>query len=148
MNNTRTFRSVLLSAIFFAFLVGLLCVFIAPAQADTAVAASTSAVTSATLDTAAAVATPFIVSFASSHPWLVTVLTIIATMRLIFKPVMSVVQAYVKSTASQTDDAALAKVETSTAYKIAAWLLDYLGSIKVSTSPAVKPADTPAAPQG
>lgn len=86
---------------------------------------------SAYVDTSDALVQPFIVSLAASYPWLVTLLTVIAALRLVFKPLMSALHAYVQSTASPTDDELLARVEHSRAYKVAAWLLDYLGSIKV-----------------
>jgi hypothetical protein len=83
------------------------------------------------LDAAGAVAQPFIVSLAQSHPWLLTALAVIASLRLVFKPLMSAAHVFVQSTPSTSDDELLAKVEHSRSYKIAAWLLDYLGSIKV-----------------
>jgi len=145
MQNTRTFRSVLLAAIFFAFAVCLVSLLTAPAQAQPATDQS-AAVANAALDTAGAVAQPFIVSFAQSHPWLLSLLAIVATLRLVFKPIMSAVGAYVKSTASTGDDAMLEKVEHSAAFKVAAWLLDYLGSIKVGPQKP-QPAPAPQSPQ-
>ncbi|MBI5770898.1 MAG: hypothetical protein HZA93_24180 [Verrucomicrobia bacterium] len=91
----------------------------------------------ATLDTAAAVATPFIVTFAQNHPWLVSVLVVIASLRVVFKPIVSVAEAYVRSTPTPDDDAMLEKVEHSRAFKIVAWLIDYLGSIKIG--PQLRP---------
>lgn len=144
MNNPL--RSIALLAALFSVALALVfaCV---PAHAQTAPAADQSAAFgAAALDTAGAVAQPFIVSFAQSHPWLLTVLAAIATMRLVFKPLMSAAHVFVKSTPSTSDDALLDKVEHSRAFKVAAWLLDYLGSIKVGPQkPQPAPAPQPAA---
>ncbi|MES2697500.1 MAG: hypothetical protein V4773_28800 [Verrucomicrobiota bacterium] len=123
------FRSVLLLAMFFSTL--LACVLFAVSDVRAAEPVSGAVLGSAAVDTAAAVAQPFIVSFAESHPWVLTLLAVIATLRLVFKPLMSAVHVYVQSTAGESDDAFLDKVEHSRAYKILAWLLDYFGSIKV-----------------
>lgn len=114
------------------------------AQAQTATADQSSAALSATIDTAAAVAQPFIVTFAQQHPWLVTLLALIATARLVFKPIVSAVEAYVRSTPQTTDDEFVDKVTHSRGFKIVAWLLDYLGSIKVG--PQFKAQPKPATP--
>ena len=76
-------------------------------------------------------AQPFIVALAVKFPWLVSLFAVIATARLVFKPIMTAVEAYVKATPCTGDDVLLDRVEHSTAYRVFAWLLDYLGSIKV-----------------
>lgn len=124
-------RSVLILAALFSCALAFVSCLVSPAHAQAADASAGAAVANAALDTAGAVAQPFIVGFAQQHPWLLTVLALIATARLVFKPIMSAVGAYVKSTASTSDDAMLEKVEHSAVYKVFAWLLDYLGSIKV-----------------
>lgn len=98
-----------------------------------------SANVNAAIETAGAVGQPFIVSFAQSHPWLLTVLAAIATLRLVFKPIVTALEAYVKGTPQVTDDEWFAKVEHSRAFKVFAWLLDYLGSIKVGPQFTAKP---------
>lgn len=131
----------LLAAAFTALLACILgCV---PAHAQTA-AADGSAITTAALDTAATVAEPFIVTLAQKYPWLISALAVIATLRLVFKPIMGAVHAYVQSTASTSDDETLAKVETSRTFKVIAWLLDYLGSIKVGPQKPQAKQETPA----
>lgn len=111
----------------------------APAHAQTA-APDASAISSVALDTAATVAEPFIVTMAQKYTWLVTLLAIVGTLRLVFKPLVSAAHVFVQSTPSTSDDEALAKVEASRAFKVFAWLLNYLGSIKVG------PQKAPAAP--
>jgi len=106
-----------------------------------------SGISQVTIDAASAAAVPFIVSFAEKYPWLVTALAVIATLRLIFKPVMSGIEAIVKATPSTTDDEFVAKAEASRAFKIFAWGLDYLGSIKVGPQFTAKPGETAPPPQ-
>lgn len=137
--NLRLFLS--LAAVFTAFLAAIwLSIPVAQAAEQSG---SGAALGVAALDTAGAVAQPFIVGFAERHPWLVTALAVIATLRLVFKPLMSAAHVFVRSTPGTADDAMLDRVEHSTAFRIFAWLLDYLGSIKVGPQ---KP-DTPRPPE-
>ncbi|MBI5693651.1 MAG: hypothetical protein HZC55_26540 [Verrucomicrobia bacterium] len=144
----KTLRSLVCLAAAFTAALLLLSWSVAPARAQAAAdaTAASAAIGSAALDTAGAVAQPFIVGFAEKHPWLVTALALIATLRLVFKPLMSAASAYVKSTPGTADDAMLDRVEHSTAFRVAAWLLDYLGSIKVGPQRAPS-APAPAAPR-
>ncbi len=143
MNNTRTLRSVFLTATLFAFAVCLGCILTAPAAHAQPAADQSAAVVNAALDTAAVVAQPFIVGLAAKHPWLVSLLAVVATLRLVFKPIMSAVEAYVKSTPSATDDEWVAKAQHSPAFRAFAWVLDYLGSIKVGPRLPERPPATP-----
>ncbi len=146
MNKNNRQLPLLLGAFAFA---SALALFVLPVHAQTA-ADTSSGISQVAIDTAAAAAVPFIVSFAQTHPWLVTFLAIVATLRIVFKPIVSVVELIVKSTPSTADDAFVAKAEASTAFKIFAWGLDYLGSIKVgpqfTAAPAAK-TDAQAAPR-
>ncbi len=141
MNQTRILRPFLFLAA--CFTLCLAAVFFA-STASGQTADQSAAIGTAALETAGTVAQPFIVGFAAKYPWLVTVLAVVATLRLVFKPIMSAAAVYVKSTASPDDDALLERVEHSRAFKVAAWLLDYLGSIKVGPQLApVQPAPKP-----
>jgi predicted neutral ceramidase superfamily lipid hydrolase len=132
----------LLGALAFVFGLGLLgCAPTAHAQEAVATLPNLDAAGNAIVSVASAAATPFIVSFAQEHPWLVTLLAAIATLRLVFKPIISVAEAYVRSTPSTADDAWLNRAQHSKAFKIAAWLLDYLGSIKVGPQFTAKPGE-------
>jgi hypothetical protein len=82
-------------------------------------------------DTAAAIATPFIVALALKAPWVITILAVMGGLRFFFKPILSLVEAYVKSTPQTTDDEYFDKVEHSRAFKIVAWALDFFASVKV-----------------
>jgi hypothetical protein len=82
-----------------------------------------------------------IVTYAASHPWLVTILTLMGILRLCLKPLIGIIEVVVQNTASKNDDAALAKVESATWFKWVLWVLDWLGSIKApgsNTNPLVK----------
>jgi len=77
--------------------------------------------------------TRFIAELALRHPWVFTLLTLIGFLRVVFKPLMAWLHSHVESTESTRDDALLAQVEASIWYRIGAWLVDYLGSIKLDT---------------
>ena len=81
----------------------------------------------------------FIGAFAGSHPWLVTLASIVGALRLVFKPIVTGVEAYVRSTPSTADDQFIDKVEHSSAFKAVAWCLDYFGSIKLGPQFTAKP---------
>lgn len=51
--------------------------------------------------------------------------------RIIFKPLMVAIEQIVKDTPSQKDDVILNKVETSKAFQIFTFVLDYVLSIKL-----------------
>ncbi|MGN6642891.1 MAG: hypothetical protein ACTHKU_07815 [Verrucomicrobiota bacterium] len=93
-------------------------------------------------DNAAAVATPFIVSFVAKYTWLATVFMVIGVLRFFAKPLITLVEAYVKATPSTTDDAFLAKCEASVIYRWFWWGLDWLGSIKPFGASTTNPALT------
>lgn len=134
----RFFRSALVTACALAFAV--LFVLFAPLPLHAQDSAPAAATTNAVLETAGAVAQPFIVSFAQEYPWLLTTLALIATLRLVFKPIVSALEAWVRSTPSTEDDATFERVTHARWFKVAAWLLDYLGSIKVGPQFTAKPA--------
>jgi len=61
----------------------------------------------------------------------VQILMIIGMMRVVFKPLMSLVQAIVSITPSLSDDSFLAKMMENKIYKIIAYFLDWAASIKL-----------------
>ncbi len=90
-------------------------------------------------ETAAAIATPIIVGLAVKYPWLLTALAAVGAFRFFFKPVVSVAEAYVKSTPSKADDEMYEKATHSALFKWFAWLLDFAFSIKVGPQFTAKP---------
>lgn len=65
------------------------------------------------------------------HPALMTVVAVVGTFRLVFKPLVAGIKAVVAASPSKADDAVVEKVEASKAFKTMAWLADYLLSIKL-----------------
>ena len=73
----------------------------------------------------------FIIDLVSSHPIVATILIAVGTLRAVFKPIVSVAQAYVDSTVDTSDNEKLKKIMESKLYKGFSWLLDYSASIKL-----------------
>lgn len=127
----KTLRSLALLAAIFTIALAALSFIASPAFSQETATAPAASLNSAAIETAAAVAQPFIVTAAQKWSWLITVLAAVGALRLVFKPIMSGVELYVKSTPQASDDEALARVQHSAAFRAFAWLVDYLGSIKV-----------------
>lgn len=73
-----------------------------------------------------------IIDFATQHPSLASVLIIIGSLRLVFKPLFAALHSFAQSTGNASLDQGLTSVEQSQLYTWVSWLLDYLGSIKLS----------------
>lgn len=58
-------------------------------------------------------------------------LMIVGALRLINKPLFSMLKMYAKMTVDESDDKAIEAVEKSKAYSVFTYILDYLGSVKV-----------------
>lgn len=80
-------------------------------------------------DAVAEVASSFIVGFAVKYPWLVTVFTVIGILRVLFKPIMSVIEKAVAN--DPTKLAHLQSFEGGPVFKAIAWVLDFGASIKL-----------------
>lgn len=74
-------------------------------------------------ETAARIAEPWVVSIAKDHPWIATVLLVMAALRMVFKPIMSL--------ALSRRGPASSSPETSSWYRAIAWILDFGASIKL-----------------
>lgn len=70
-------------------------------------------------------------TLAADHPWLFTIFTIIGVLRVIFKPLMSLLKQVVDTTPTTKDDEFYNQLIDSQAYKAIAWGVDYLASIKL-----------------
>lgn len=75
--------------------------------------------------------TAAIVNLAVQFPWLATVIFVMGIMRLVFKPLMALAHNVVEATPSKNDDTILAKIESNVVFKVLAFLIDYVGSIKI-----------------
>jgi len=112
--------------------VGLVALFacVATGHADTnTVAAAAGDGITAGAEISGAIVAPFIQNLAATHPWILTILAIMATARSIAKPLFSAVEA------SLGPDNAFAKkmqaAKSGPVYKGVVWLLDFLFSVKV-----------------
>lgn len=77
----------------------------------------------------------WVLSFISSNPAFASVIMVIGFLRLAIKPVMTLLQAYVKLTPYDNDDRWLAGVEQSKGYKLIVYLMDWILSVKLPEKP-------------
>lgn len=83
----------------------------------------------------------FILDLVTAHPTLSIVIVALNILRAIFKPLMTMLEAYVKATSGTKDDEILKVFEDSSIFRGLVWLVDYLTSIKIDlVVGAVKPA--------
>lgn len=82
------------------------------------------------LDATAGVLAAVASAFAGEYGWLVQVIAIVGTLRVVMKPLMLIVEAVVKATPSTSDDAAFSKFKDGAIYKWLIWGLDWIASIK------------------
>jgi hypothetical protein len=70
--------------------------------------------------------------FVAKYPVIAAVVAYVGIARLIFKPLMTFLKEVVAVTPSTKDDELLAKAESSKAYSMLVFALDYFSSIKLS----------------
>jgi hypothetical protein len=85
--------------------------------------------------------TGFLESVATNYPWVTVVLLVIGALRVVFKPVMVLLDSYVKSNCSAEDYAKIQSFESGSIYKWLCFGLDLLGSVKLPVI-GVKPTQT------
>jgi len=73
----------------------------------------------------------FLVDLAAKYPMLSTILMVIGLLRVVNKPLFSVLKTIVASTSTKKDDELLGKVEKSYLYNMISYILDWFGSIKL-----------------
>lgn len=71
------------------------------------------------------------VNFMAKYPQVGTVLMIVGTLRLIFKPLTTFLHQVVDATPTVRDNEILDRIEKSKAFKVVAWALDYFASVKL-----------------
>lgn len=74
---------------------------------------------------------PMAVAMLAKFPITASVFMVIGVLRAIFKPIMSVIAAYIAATPSLADDKWFAGLQENSIYKGFAWFLDYAASIKL-----------------
>jgi len=72
----------------------------------------------------------FFFSFSEKYPFIASVMVIMASARMIIKPVISALKVYAAESESKKDDELVAKVEGNQVYKAIMYVLDYVFSIK------------------
>lgn len=72
----------------------------------------------------------WLIGFVQSNPAFASVLLFLGMVRLCIKPLMTLLQIYVKWTPYDQDDKWLSSVEASKGYKLALYLLDWILSVK------------------
>jgi hypothetical protein len=82
--------------------------------------------------------TGFFLNLASHYPWLATALLAIGALRVLFKPLMALLDGYIKANCSPEEYGRLQHFESGPIYKWLSFGLDFLGSIKLPTL-GVKP---------
>jgi hypothetical protein len=74
---------------------------------------------------------PLIEVYLGHLGFLVQLVAIVGSLRLAIKPLMSLIDVYVKSTPSPKDDGLVLEIEQSKFYKGLIFVLDYIFSIKI-----------------
>lgn len=72
-----------------------------------------------------------LINMANQNPQLASLLMVMAALRIVFKPVFAVAEAYVQATENKEDDAKLEEVKASKAFQTVAFILDYFASVKL-----------------
>lgn len=74
---------------------------------------------------------PVLEMLAGKYGFMAQVVAVVGSLRLIFKPLMALLQSIVGVTPSVKDDELLAKVLAHPAYKAVAFLVDMVASVKL-----------------
>lgn len=74
---------------------------------------------------------PILESMSGQNGMLLQVLVIMASFRVVFKPLMALASAVVEVTPPKGDDELLAKIKANKYYKMVVFLVDYFASIKL-----------------
>lgn len=75
----------------------------------------------------------FILELATKYPAVMAVCLAVTVFRAIFKPAMTLLEAYVRATPTTSDDAAVEGFKAGKIYKALVWIVDYTMSIKIPT---------------
>lgn len=76
---------------------------------------------------------PWLLSMVNNHPYFVMLVSAMGVLRLLVKPLMTLLHVVVKITPYDKDDQWLAKLEGSKAWGAFLYALDWFASIKVGT---------------
>lgn len=73
----------------------------------------------------------FLVEMAGKYTWVMATCLVMGVFRLMFKPTIAFLRAFVSATPTTKDDAVMDKVEANKVTKALVWFADYLLSIKL-----------------
>lgn len=65
------------------------------------------------------------------YPWFANLVVIMGSLRVIFKPLFSLIDAVIAATPNQDDDKAWLAFKQSKAASLLIWLIDYIASVKI-----------------
>lgn len=65
------------------------------------------------------------------YPWMQHIVAIMVVSRIVFKPAFKILARYVELTVEKDDNKKLHKIMDSKAYKMAAFIIDMLASVKL-----------------
>lgn len=74
---------------------------------------------------------PIVEAYSGNMGGAIQVLVIIGSLRLVIKPIMGLIEAYVLITPSKKDDQLPAKIKENKIYKSVVYLLDWFASLKL-----------------
>lgn len=83
------------------------------------------------MEAALAFLKPFLIEYAGKYPVVFTILLVMASLRVFFKPVMEIFKGIVDLTPSKKDDEFYNKMLEHKAYKVVVFLVDWFASIKL-----------------
>ncbi len=119
-----------------------------PASAQDTTNAVSSALSDPASSPAVATATtilgPLLSGLAGRYGWIVQILVVIAAVRFFVKPIMTLVDSYVKSNCTPEEYARLDHFEHGPIFKWISFSLDWLGSIKLPVLRAAVTGEVPA----
>lgn len=75
--------------------------------------------------------TPIIEAYAGNYGLAVQIISVVGSLRLFIKPIMSIIEAYVLITPNKEDDLLPAKIKENKIYKMLVYSLDWLASLKL-----------------
>lgn len=74
---------------------------------------------------------PLLITFATKYPWLMAGLIVMASLRIVFKPMVSLAEGVVNITPSDADNKWLESLKKNKFYKAFVWGVDFFASLKL-----------------
>lgn len=72
-----------------------------------------------------------IIDSIKEYPWFTNLVIIMGTLRLIFKPMFSLINVVVEATPTEKDNKIWRRIQESKQMRFIVWLVDYFASIKL-----------------